>query len=759
MTLAAELADPSTVPPGAAAGRVPGPVRGGRRPSGSTAPGALHAFSVEHPENFWRTLLAWAGLPWSGSADAVLHRGRLETARFFPDVRLNYAEALLRPLPGVDDDRPALTAVHADRPAEHFCRARLRAEVQQYRGRAGRCRAARGRADGAIAPNAAGAVVAGSPPRPSGPPCRRRHRTWAPPPCWAASSRSSRCCSLARPHRDGRRRRCRLGPDCPRCARLVVLDDRPLPDRACRSPGWPSRRGRPPPRRVAAAAVQPSALHPVLLRHDRTAEGIVHGAGGTLLEHLKEHRLHGDLRPGDTLFFHTTAAWMMWNWQLSALASGRRIVLYDGPVPSPETLWRLVAEERVTVFGTSPPYLQLCQDAGYRAAPTSWTLGACGPCSPPARSCTTGSSTGSPSTSGRSRCSRSRAAPTSSAASCSATRTCPSAAGEASAAASASTCRRRRGRPSRRHGRRARLPQPVPLPAARLLRRPGRERGSTRPTSRQNPGLWTHGDLIEFDRGRPARLHGRSDGVLNMRGIRIGPAEIYRVLGTFPRSRRDGGRAADAGDPGGSRIVLLVVSATGYALDDAAPRPHPARARQRGIPRPCAGADRRRPRAAPDTQRQALRAWPPATRFRPGPSENVGALRNPGCLDRSRVGSPTTRAPPPRPRTPARRATSRGSCRGSGRRAGRPRPDPDDDFFDLGGTSPPGAEPAAPGPRTPATWAWTCPVQEFALAPTLRGLAQAVGGGAIGPTSRRCPCCAPDAAGRCSSSPDAPGVS
>ena len=77
---------------------------------------------------------------------------------------------------------------------------------------------------------------------------------------------------------------------------------------------------------------------------------MLHGAGGTLLEHVKEHRLHCDLRSGERLFFQTSCGWMMWNWQLSALASGVELVLYDGPLSSPETLWRIVAEERVSVF-------------------------------------------------------------------------------------------------------------------------------------------------------------------------------------------------------------------------------------------------------------------------------------------------------------------------------------------------------------------------------------------------------------------------
>ena len=95
---------------------------------------------------------------------------------------------------------------------------------------------------------------------------------------------------------------------------------------------------------------------------------ILHGAGGSLIEHLKEHRLHCDLRPGDKLFFQTSTAWMMWQWQLSALASGAEIVLNDAPVISPEMLWQIVAAHHVTVFGTSPSYIQLCESVGYHPA-------------------------------------------------------------------------------------------------------------------------------------------------------------------------------------------------------------------------------------------------------------------------------------------------------------------------------------------------------------------------------------------------------
>src|SRR5882672_12934800 len=86
---------------------------------------------------------------------------------------------------------------------------------------------------------------------------------------------------------------------------------------------------------------------------------IVHGAGGTLLQHQKEHLLHTDLKRSDRLFYFTTCGWMMWNWLMSALATGATLVLYDGSPFHPHTgvLWDMAREERITIFGTSAKYL------------------------------------------------------------------------------------------------------------------------------------------------------------------------------------------------------------------------------------------------------------------------------------------------------------------------------------------------------------------------------------------------------------------
>ena len=81
-------------------------------------------------------------------------------------------------------------------------------------------------------------------------------------------------------------------------------------------------------------------------------------------EHLKEHCLHCDLGPSDRLLFQTSTAWMMWNWQLSALATGAAIILYDGLVIGPETLSDIVAGRRVTQSDTGPAYFALCQELG-----------------------------------------------------------------------------------------------------------------------------------------------------------------------------------------------------------------------------------------------------------------------------------------------------------------------------------------------------------------------------------------------------------
>ena len=109
--------------------------------------------------------------------------------------------------------------------------------------------------------------------------------------------------------------------------------------------------------------------HPLYIMYSSGTTGvpkcIVHGVGGTLLQHLKEHRLHTDIRREDTLFYFTTCGWMMWNWLVSGLACGATLVLFDGSpfYPAAQTLWDMADEENISVFGTSAKYLAALEKA------------------------------------------------------------------------------------------------------------------------------------------------------------------------------------------------------------------------------------------------------------------------------------------------------------------------------------------------------------------------------------------------------------
>jgi acetoacetyl-CoA synthetase len=538
---------------------------------------SFHEFSVADQRRFWHLFLSWSGLLREGSPEPVCTDDACERAMFFPELELSYAENLLRINSQEQGERTALVAHHASGAPERLSRRELRGRVQavaaHLRGLGvkpgDRVAAVSGNnaevAIAALASAAVGAPFASAAPDLGAPALLSRFEQLSPTVLMAgltgggSEATSTALCDRA----------AEVAQGLPTLTAFVALDDGPEP----RGLAVPVHRLSEM-LEDAAAAVEWERFpfnHPLFVMFTSGTTGppkcIVHGAGGTLLEHVKEHRLHVDLQAGDRLFFHTSAAWMMWNWQLSALASGAEVMVYDGPVAGPATLWELVSRERVNVFGTSPPYLQLCEDSGYspgrelelgdlRAVLSTgsilhdwqydWFAEHVGHV--PLQSISGGTDIigcfvlGNPNLPvrrGRIQC-RSLGMDV------------QAVAGHATPSGSAIgelVCR-----------------NPFPSRPLHFLRDDGGARFHAA-YFEQNPGVWTHGDLIEFDDDGHARIHGRSDGVLKVHGLRIGPAEIYRALRDVPEVREAMAVEQPSEVRGQARLVLLVVLRDEEGLD------------------------------------------------------------------------------------------------------------------------------------------------------------------------------------------------
>ncbi len=330
--------------------------------------------------------------------------------------------------------------------------------------------------------------------------------------------------------------------------------------------------------------------HPLYILYSSGTTGkpkaIVHGAGGTLLQHLKEHRLHTDIRPGEKLFYFTTCGWMMWNWLVSALASEATIVLYEGSPfhPSPAVLWEMAERERLQYFGTGAKYIDAIKKAGLkpRSGHDLTALRAI-------------LSTGSP------------LLPESFDyvyADIKADLHLASISGGTDIVSCfvlgnpAGPVRRGEiqmrglgmavevfddsGRPVR--GRKGELvcTKPFPSMPVGFWNDPDGSRYRAAYFERF-PGVWCHGDWAEITRHDGIVIYGRSDATLNPGGVRIGTAEIYRQVEQIPEVLE----AVCVGQEweGDQRVVLFVRLRDGVILDAALDRTIRERIRDNCSPR------------------------------------------------------------------------------------------------------------------------------------------------------------------------------
>ncbi|WP_026197645.1 acetoacetate--CoA ligase [Sciscionella marina] len=302
-------------------------------------------------------------------------------------------------------------------------------------------------------------------------------------------------------------------------------------------------------------------------------KGIVHGHGGIVVEHLKSLRLQMDLGKSDRFFWFTTTGWMMWNLLVSGLLVGSAIVLYDGSpgYPDMSALWRLAAEEGVTYFGTSAPFIQACLKAGIdpRAEYDLSGVRALG-------------STGAPlSPEGFSWigehigervqiCSVSGGTDLCTAMVCSAPDV-PVWRGELSCAAlgSAVAAYDPEGRPVLGEVGELVITEPMPSMPLRLW---GDADGSKEREAyyEMYPGIWRHGDWITITERGSAVIHGRSDSTLNRGGVRMGTAEFYRVVEGFEAIADSLVIDTSAGGAEGKLLCFLVL-APGTQLADVEP--------------------------------------------------------------------------------------------------------------------------------------------------------------------------------------------